>query len=171
MNWRIDCLLWGPTFVNWIPFRLSSPQTTAPTASTATLETGSRNDNWTASVGFKPLTSASIPPWLRFQLTPRIVRESTMQITCARIGTRVYLRRFSNIRHPRQLHSWRTGPAGSMSDTGCCANYGPTRNEWSRIRSGQPTSCRQGRSRRWRSRHKAKPGRSTSYDTFKVRIV
>jgi hypothetical protein len=34
---------------------------------------------------------------LRFQLTPRIVRESTMHVACARIGTRVYVRRFSNI--------------------------------------------------------------------------
>jgi hypothetical protein len=86
--------------VNRIPRRLSLPQTTAPTASTTTPETGSRNVNWTASFVLKSSTSTCIPPWLRFRLTPRIVWVSTTHVTCARIGTRVYLRRFDNIPPP-----------------------------------------------------------------------
>jgi hypothetical protein len=75
---------------------LSRPQTTAPTASMATPEPGSRKESPTASFGLRSPTSTCIPPWLRFRLTPRIVRASAMQVTCARIGTRAYLRRFSN---------------------------------------------------------------------------
>jgi hypothetical protein len=39
---------------------------------------GNRNDNRAGSFGFKSLTSTCIPPWLRFQLTPRILRVSTI---------------------------------------------------------------------------------------------
>ena len=99
MYWRIDRSLCSPMLVNWIPWRFSSPQATAPPTSTATPETGNRKNSWTTSFGFRPLTSTCIPPWRRFQLTPRIVPASTLQDTCVRIGTRVYLRRFDNIRH------------------------------------------------------------------------
>ena len=39
---------------------------------------GNRNDNRAGSFGFKSLTSSCIPPWLRLQLTPRILRVSTI---------------------------------------------------------------------------------------------
>src|SRR5258708_18160409 len=62
-----------------------------------TPETGNRNDNRTLSLDCKSLASTCIPPWLRFQVIPRMVREPTIQITSVCNGTRVYLRRFSNI--------------------------------------------------------------------------
>lgn len=54
---------------------LVSPDHSTDRVNGYTRETGNRNDNWTVSFGFKSLTSTCIPPWLRFQLTPRIVRD------------------------------------------------------------------------------------------------
>jgi hypothetical protein len=61
--------------VNWIPWRFSPTHATVPITSMEIPETGNRKNNRTLSLDCKSLASTCIPPSLRFQAIPRMVRE------------------------------------------------------------------------------------------------
>jgi hypothetical protein len=102
MYWEIDRRLCTSRSMKRIPSRLFRSHNTVPTASTATPETGKRNDNWTTSLGLRFFSSTCIPVWLMFQLTPR---------GCARIHYASHLCPHRNTQRSALLlkHSYRLG--------------------------------------------------------------